>query len=251
MVKTLGEKNSGELSLSLARSAPNLLLARAHTHAVVVCNLFSVFYNNSASSQIATSPAHRGTSRFPGWRHSGTREHKWNNNVYCFRRLRPHAVVAGVGDYEHFSKIKGKKKEKAKKKREKNNRHRPFNKPWTATCARNTMSRIVMRRRPFLKSILNVADPRAPTRGRTWANARYWTAILKKAGSTIGARRLHGTLVTFTSPESHLVSLSIQSLNEKKKKKRKERISNRKRRSSEGSARELSFDWPGHALVYT
>jgi len=74
-----------------------------------------------------------------------------------------------------------------------------------------------MRRRPFLKSILNVADPRAPTRGRTWANARYWTAILKKAGSTIGARRLHGTLVTFTSPESHLVSLSIQSLNEKKK----------------------------------
>lgn len=64
----------------------------------------------------------------------------------------------------------------------------------------------------ILKSILNVADPCAPTRGRTWANARCWTAILKKAGTTINMRRLHGLVVTFTSPESHLVSLSITSL---------------------------------------
>lgn len=70
----------------------------------------------------------------------------------------------------------------------------------------------------ILKSILDVADPRAPTRGRTWANARYWTAILKKAGATVN-RRLHGALVTFTSPESHLVSLSIQSLKKKISKK--------------------------------
>lgn len=92
----------------------------------------------------------------------------------------------------------------------------------------------------ILKSILDVADPRAPTRGRTWANARYWTAILKKAGATVN-RRLHGALVTFTSPESHLVSLSIQSL--KKKKSASERD------EAESSARELSFGPDTHLYI--
>lgn len=101
----------------------------------------------------------------------------------------------------------------------------------------------------ILKSILDVADPRASTRGRTWAYARYWTAILKKAGATIGVRRLHGTVVTFTSPESHLVSLSIQSLNEKKN-NNNNKVSEW-RDKAESLARELSFDWPGHAPVYT
>lgn len=57
-------------------------------------------------------------------------------------------------------------------------------------------------------------------------------------------RRLHGLVVTFTSPESHLVSLSITSLKKKKK-------SASERNEAESSARELSFDWPGHAPVYT
>lgn len=91
----------------------------------------------------------------------------------------------------------------------------------------------------ILKSILDVADPRAPTRGRTWANARYWTAILKKAGSTVN-RRLHGALVTFTSPESHLVSLSIQSLKKKSASERDE---------AESSARELSFGPDTHLYI--
>jgi len=74
-----------------------------------------------------------------------------------------------------------------------------------------------------------------PPRGRTWANARYWTAIVKKAGAMINARRLHGTLVTFTSPESHLVSLSIQSFKKKSASERDE---------AESSARELSLIGP-------
>lgn len=98
-----------------------------------------------------------------------------------------------------------------------------------------------MRRWSILKSILNVADPCAPMCGRTWANALYRTAILKKAGATISARRLHGTLVTFTNPESHLVSFRIQSL------KKDQQV---KKWNWELCSRELSFDWPKHAFVY-
>jgi len=68
MVKMPGEENSRELSLSLARSVPDPLHARAHVRAYVVRNLFSVFYNNSAmQAQIATVLAHRGQiSRLAG-----------------------------------------------------------------------------------------------------------------------------------------------------------------------------------------
>jgi len=86
MVKMPSEENSGELSLAIgARSATR---ARAYMRAYVVCNLFSVFYNNSTmQTQIATSSAHRGMARFPSRRYFGTREHRWNNNVYSFRCL--------------------------------------------------------------------------------------------------------------------------------------------------------------------
>ena len=49
--------------------------------------------------------------------------------------------------------------------------------------------------------------------GRRW-HARIWMthihgepASITKASATMNARRLHGAMVTFTSPESHLVSL--------------------------------------------
>lgn len=103
---------------------------------------------------------------------------------------------------------------------------------WTQTSRKHATPII-------LKSILDVADPRAPTRGQTWANARYWTTILKMAGATVN-RRLHGALVTFTSPESHLVSLSIQSLKKKSASERDE---------AESSARELSFGPDTHLYI--
>lgn len=70
-------------------------------------------------------------------------------------------------------------------------------------------------KRKFLKSILNVAVSCAPSWSwlKIGPNALNWTHTtgVKKAAATINARRLHGAVVTFTSPESHLVSLSIQS----------------------------------------
>ena len=80
----------------------------------------------------------------------------------------------------------------------------------------------VRKQTKFLKSILNVVASCAPS--WSWSkigpNSRNWiyTTGVKKAAATISARRLHGAVVTFTSPESHLVSLSIQSFQKKKKK---------------------------------
>lgn len=79
----------------------------------------------------------------------------------------------------------------------------------------------VRKQTKFLKSILNVVASCAPS--WSWSkigpNSRNWiyTTGVKKAAATISARRLHGAVVTFTSPESHLVSLSIQSFQKKKK----------------------------------
>ena len=93
----------------------------------------------------------------------------------------------------------------------------------------------VRKQTKFLKSILNVVASCAPS--WSWSkigpNSRNWiyTTGVKKAAATISARRLHGAVVTFTSPESHLVSLSIQSFQKKKKKKWNERL--RKKASKE------------------
>lgn len=84
----------------------------------------------------------------------------------------------------------------------------------------------VRKQTKFLKSILNVVASCAPS--WSWSkigpNSRNWiyTTGVKKAAATISARRLHGAVVTFTSPESHLVSLSIQSFQKKKQKKKYE-----------------------------
>lgn len=87
--------------------------------------------------------------------------------------------------------------------------------------------------------LLTLVRPHVVELGPTHATIGF--VGLKKAGATINVRRLHGTLVTFTSPESHLVSLSIQSLNEKKIEKK---ISKQERNEAESSARELSL-WTG------
>lgn len=65
--------------------------------------------------------------------------------------------------------------------------------------------------------LLTLVRPHVVELGPTHALLLLDSRRFKKAGATINVRQLHGTLVTFTSPESHLVSLSIQKLERTKK----------------------------------